>query len=408
MAIVYTSTPIATDAFTRLMGTVYSRKSRKALGFAVFFKKAWFSPENDTSEIHIQKGGVPRAPLVVRGLPDAISSRQTRLPESSWSEIARTFPMIKRTGAINADTLKTRVMGEPQYNSGYTQKRRAQQAAVKKMALATESMADTCCFLASQSILVGKQISLEGQTSTDITYDFLRNANGKKVFSTNWSQAGSDPDADFESGASFVRQVGHGMPDIAIVGKTKLGQWRDTTQWSNLVNERQITNFANGAIVPSRYQFLIEAGFQYQFQYRTKLGTVLQIFTFDYQYNGVTDEGLSTPLDFMPTNDMLVMDSSNLFEVYYGPTDYMDYAVESNKRRLYSEVFGIDIEMAAKNMAPIQNPGSMYDAFVYDAFWAGNDGSGVVLRSEVAPIYCTTNPDAICTFKPSANDWLPY
>jgi hypothetical protein len=399
MAIEYVSSPIATDAFSRGMLEAYAEKPLFGVGFLTLFsdRQRYFT-ENDTTDIQIMRaGGVTMAPMVVRGVPVPQGDNRKPLNDKGWTEISRVFPLIERTATLTSDQLTKRVFGEAVY-SGLTKKQRAIRLAAQKFADLEYSSLQTCEYLAAQSITTGKQVSLLEQTGDAIEYDFKRNSGNANVFANDWgTPSTATPDADLDAASDDVEVNGKAKADIALFGDTKFSEWQATTEFKTIINNRHKVNIRADfdEAAPAYVKKLVDAGFNFQFMYKTPKGRKLAILTYDHTTN---PQNGGSPVRLLDTNKVIVLATNARRDAIWGPTDYFDFSDE--KMRLYMDVFGINLNEMGLARAKFPN-GFPMSGLYYDAYKTDNSGKGVEIRCQCAPIFCPVQTDAICVISES-------
>lgn len=394
MGVQYVTSPIATDAFSRGMLEAYAEKPLFGVGFLTMFSdRQRYFVDNDTTDIQIQRaGGVTMAPMVVRGVPTPQGANRKPLSPKGWTGISRVFPLIERTFPLTSDQLTKRVFGEAVY-SGLTKKQRAIRLAAQAFSDLEYSALQTCEYLAMQSIMTGKQVSLLEQTGTEIEYDFKRNSDNFITASTDWATAATaSPDTDLDTACDRVEVNGKARADIALVGDTKFTEWQETAEFKAVINNRHKVNIKADfdEKAPPYVQRLIDAGFNFQFMWKTKKGRKLAILTYDHTTN--PQDG-SDPERLLDTNKVCVMATNARRDANWGPTDYFDF--DDEKMRLYMDVFGINLNEAGLSRAKFPK-GFPMSGLYYDAYKTDNSGKGIEIRCECAPIFCTVQTDAIC------------
>jgi len=399
MSIEYVSSPIATDAFSRGMLEAYAEKPLFGVGFLTLFAdRQRYFVNNDTTDIQIMRdGGVTMAPLVPRGVPTAQGANRKPLGGKGWTEISRVFPLVERHDTLTSDQLTQRVFGEAAY-SNLTKKQRAVKLAAQSFADLEYSALQTCEYLAAQSIMTGKQVSLLEQTGDSIEYNFRRNSGNANTFAVDWgTSATATPDDDLDAACDDVEVNGKAMADIAFIGQTKFGEWQDTAEFKLIINNRHKVNIKADfdQPAPPYVSKLVAAGFNFQFMYKTKKGRKLAILTYDHTYN--PQDG-TTPVRLLDTNKVCVLASNARRDAIWGPTDYFDFSEE--KMRLYMDVFGINLNEMGLARAKFPS-GFPMSGLYYDAYKTDNSGKGIEIRCQCAPIFCPVQTDAICIISES-------
>lgn len=392
MGTTYGDTPLATDGFSRMQLEAFSETPRVGTLFTRFFSNPRYFFQNNLVDIQIQRAHKKMAPMVVRGVD---VENQNKVQDSGWTEISRTFPLIEESLPLSADQLTKRVFTEAIYN-GLTKQQRARRLATEKLTQIEIGVVDTCEYLASQSFTNASQPGLLTETYGGYEYDFLRHSDGKKTYLADWATVGTDANADIDAACDFVITKGKGRPRVMLIGSTKFLEWTKTTQFLAIADKRHKINIQADydQPAPSYLKFMENAGADFQFNYKTAMGRKLAVFTYDHTY--INRSGSEVRL--LGANDMIIFDPFARFDVAWGPNDYMDH--DTAKMQMYMDVFGMNLEAMGRASAAVPS-GFLYGGFHYDAYWSSLSGKGIDVRVQAAPLYVTTQTDAICTTKES-------
>jgi hypothetical protein len=148
--------------------------------------------------------------------------------------------------------------------------------------------------------------------------------------------------------------------------------------------------------VPSKYQFLIDAGMTARGRLLTPKGHKYWMFTYEDTY----DNAAGTAVDLMPSGYAFFGYSGARCDRYFGPGENLPMI--PLRQQFYQQMFGFNMSAPpmppnVKGAAHALNPGMFY----CDAY-ASNDWKRVTMRTQSAPIFATTMTDAFVTYKGAA------
>lgn len=349
-----------------------------------------FSMNAEVLDIDVQRGNERIAALVPRGgINRSLGSLQESLNEEKFSSFGRVYPLSIETFDISSAQLNRRMSGEELHSGGYTREQRLRRLAVKAMKETVKRTIRMFEVLASQSVRTGKQDAIIGTSDTDQQYNWRRNAGNTITVTTKWDAASPDPIGDMDLALDALRQNGHVRGDVGIVGASAIKAFIRATEVKSISDTRRydLVFFGESNPVPSRLQFLVDAGFDPRGRLTTYKGRTLWLFTYDEGYTN--SSGTYTP--YMPVDEMLIFDSKARCDRYFGPPETLP--LDSSMRMFYQDRFGLGPD--AVPSVPIKTSGNtiMPEMFHFDAYPNG-DNTVITHRTQSAPIFATTHVDA--------------
>ena len=175
-------TPNPQDSFSRLMANKFDERQIQSVptGFLAFFgvpgvSQTLYGDDSEAVDIDIVRAnGMKLAATVQRGMSSDPSDVHT-ITDQKFSSFSRKWPLIEVLNAINSNKLLQRIpAGEPAVN-GMSRIERNRDYAYNLRSDAIIRSIRTCNYLASKSILTGKQPAIIGTTNNALVYDYLRN-----------------------------------------------------------------------------------------------------------------------------------------------------------------------------------------------------------------------------------------
>lgn len=397
------TTPNATDPFSRFMAEVFDDRKLIAVstGFQAFFGRpetgaeTVISPDSNAVDIDIIRGNEKISALIPRGtVSRPLGSNQKNIQEGRFSTFSRKYPLAEEEGDINADQLIYRLAGE----NPYQQRTRLDRMRQLALNIHTESIRRIIRMdevLAAQSILSGKQDAIIGTTDTDLQYDFRRLAAHIVTVGTAWNGVSPDVLGDIDAACDKLRANGKVLPDFMGFGSDAMSDFLKDSNIKSLADNRRI-DFVQAGVglqVPPKFQRFIDAGWIMQGRLRTFKGYELYLFTYLDVY---TNSG-GTATKYMPSDQAFITSTNARFDRYFGPAEQLPMIPQ--RMQLYMELFGFNPEVPPMP-ANMRAPGTIIDpsTFYVDAYVAA-DWKKVTVRTQHAPIFATTQTDAIVTLK---------
>jgi hypothetical protein len=392
------STPLATDPYSRAMVEAFVEEDFIGVptGFQEIFngpnKETVFSPDKNLVEIDIERStGKELAQLVNRGTSSSDITRSAKNVDGKYSNIPRKYPLIEEEDAINSDELLYRMAGENPYATT-TRLDRNKAKALKLHLKSVKKMVRTMEFLARESVLTGQHPAILGTTNTDLIYDFLRRAGNTITVANPWNGGSADILGDVDDLCDQVDIYGNMEPNFLGIGRDAMDAFiRDLTVQTLADNRRfELIEVSTANPVPPEYARFTKNGWIARGRLRTPKGRVLWIFNYNKHYN---DENGDVQY-YMPVDKAIVFDVNARADRYFGPPERLP--VTNDERAWYQELFGFNMGMAP--MPAMTDVGGvlMPEMFYFDAY-RSSDRKVVIPRSQVAPIYPTTQTDAFAT-----------
>lgn len=391
-------TPLAMDAFSRVMAEVYDESAvipndtafTRLFGNPALGGRIEFVPNALAIDIDIIRGEETLAATVLRGSESLhLDIKETNIGKST-SE-SRVFPLIEEVGPITTTMIQKRIAGEA-VNSNVTQQDRMLREALRIKNKHIQRIVRTNEFLASQSILTGLQPAIIGTTNTNLIYDFKRKAGNTITVSTGWNQGGATIADDIDNAAEVCRTNGKMDADMMILGGDAMDSFiKDSDVQARSDNRRFELILVNDKNpVPDRFASLIgDGGLKARGRYMSSKGHELWMFTYTGEY---TDSSAATQ-KFMPADKVIIMASRGRKDQHLGPQDRLPLA--SLMRQMYEDIFGFDITAPAEQANVSRSSNILIPEALFTDAIIGVDGKTVSIRSQYAPIYPTVATDTI-------------
>jgi len=395
------STPNATDQYTRFMVSLFDEREVQGIpkAFQSFFGKGGadqtvFEEDAGTVEIDIVRAnGEQLASLVNRGQSSDTISRQKNTTDEVFTNQVRKWPLIEEESNINSTQLLKRMAGENPF-SGRPRMDRNRNLAMK---LHFDQIRKTCRtmeFLAAQSILTGKMPALLGTTNDDLIYDFKRKTAHTVTVDNAWDSGSQTILKDIDSACELIEANAYMTPNFMAIGDDAMAALIDDSDVQTVADNRrfELIEVSSMNPVPSEYMRFVNAGWIPRGRLKTPGGRILWLFNNNQRYTNTS--GVSTR--YMPSDQAFILDINARFDKYFGPRDSFDLTPDEIAWMRNMFGFNLDAGMMPSNVAEagIVDPRSFY----FDAYRP--DGrKTVVMRSQSAPIFPTTQTDAIVVLK---------
>ena len=196
------------------------RFSRCLTGFLAFFgvpgvSQTLYGDDSEAVDIDIVRANgmkLAEIPTVQRGMSSDPSDVHT-ITDQKFSSFSRKWPLIEVLNAINSNKLLNRMAGEPAVN-GWNRVDRNRDYAYNLRNDAIIRTIRTLNYLASQSILTGKQPAIIGTTNNAYVYDYLRDSTLTISPDIAWDAVGATPMADIDLACERVESLGNAIPRI--------------------------------------------------------------------------------------------------------------------------------------------------------------------------------------------------
>lgn len=370
--------------YTRAMAPAFSDLEKIQVGtlFLTLFASGAtiIDPDSAVVDIDIERGNKHVSAYIARGT-DAKNLSENRTLVGKYTSDSFEYPLIEELGVITSAMVLKRLPGESMRNP-LTKMERQMAYAIKLHNEGLKKIIRKAEYSAAESFRTGAQT-----VHQSAAYSFHRRSTHNASASVVWSTtATAVPITDLETACGLIYLDGLATPTDAIFSDQSWREFLATTQVSNLADKRRINHFSTDmtAVAPAGYEAWIAAGALYQGQ--VKAGNwVLNLWTYPAVW--VTDAGVST--QYLPDEEVLVMAKSARFDRYFGPSDNL----ETQSPNFYLENFGLGaidgMPMEIMNAGIFQS-----NMFYLDAFAQGN-GKALTVRTQCAPIFPTTQTDAI-------------
>lgn len=393
------TTPNAVDGFTRYGAEEFDEREiiGASTGFQALFgnpangSQTLFSPDKNAVDVDIIRGNERTAALLPRGtVSRPLGTTQRNMTEGKYTSFSRKFPLSEEEGDISGDQITNRMPGETASQTR-TRLERLRGLSVKIYHEAIRRHVRLFEILAASSILNGNMPAILGTTNTDLIYDFKRNSDHAFSAGTAWDDDDPDILGDIDTCCNLIRANGKVRPDFMGIGGTALKTMLLDETFRSYC-DKQRYNFVQagmGLIMPPQYQRLVDAGWIFQGVLRTPVGHELYIFT----YMDVYEDSDGEVKFYLPEDEAFITSTRARFDRYFGPPEMLPLIPA--RVQMYQELLGFNLDMAP--MPPrIQNPsGVINPAMFYLDAYASADWKRLTIRCQSAPIFATTQTDAV-------------
>lgn len=371
-------------------------------GFLSFFgnmesdspSETHFMMDNEVFDIEIIRGSKTIAALVPRGITGTIVNDPLE-KEQGWTEFNRVFPLGQKTGYINAHKLSKRLAGEKPYQL-LTRAQRLQILAGKQHLSKIRQLMGLQELLASLSILEGKMPAILDTINPDLLYNFHRNPDNIFTVIVDWVTATlAQLLADIDKGVDAIRVNGKVVPDMLIIGR---GVWNSLLLKDGIEKYFDLRRINQGTIdnnidLPPRFnRFTGNGGFEPRGRLVTPKGNELWLFS----YNQHHERPAGTVKYFLPEDQAVMAYSGLRADRFFGPPQILPNT--SLDDIWYEEMFGFTPSTLP---LPDNTPnGNIFDSMMYHFLaYPSEDKETIRTKTQVAPVYVTTQTDAFFTFK---------
>ena len=393
------STPNATDFYSRFMVEMFDEREVQATprAFQALFgnplgaSRTVFSEDQGTVEIDILRANGERlSAMVHRGQVSDDVSRQKNATDQKYTNVVRVYPLIEEEGNINSQQLLKRQAGDNPFA------RRTQIDRMRDLARVIHydhmrKMIRTNEYLASQSILTGKMPAIIGTTNTSLLYDFYRKATHTYNVTNKWDSGSQNILGDIDGALDLIRQDAFMKGDFMAIGGSAMKALIEDTTTQTLADNRrfELIQVSLNFPVPPRFARLVEAGWTAYGRLRTPKGREVWMFTNDDIY---TDSSSATQ-NYMPLDKAIIMPVGARMDRYFGPRDRLP--VTSQEAAWYNEMFGFNMEVPPLPPNVETSSGIIVPASFFSDAYTPDGKKTVILRTQQAPIFATTQTDSI-------------
>lgn len=373
----------AVQNYTRLMAPVFT--DLETIPVFTFFQNLFTSGQTiievdaNAIDIDIQRGNKKLAVYIPRGT-DAINLDLNRALLEKFTSDTKLFPLIEELTPITSDMITKRMPGEPVYTPlSKTAKQTA--LAMKAHREQMNRIIRKMEMSAAESIRTGFQTIHGG-----LKYDFYRLATHNIAAGTAWSDgANAAPITDLSNAGNLIFRDGNRRPTDVIFGSGSWDEFLATTQIKDLANSRRIVHFTADMTVdaPAGYDDWVKSGVIFQGQ--VKAGD-WKFWMWTYPSIYETDDDVVT--QYLPDGEVLIIAKGARYDRYFGPADRLEVDTTIFKR-----MFGIgDISGMSPNVV---NSGIFSSAMFHVDAFGNNNNKAFNVRTQVAPIFPTTEIDTI-------------
>ena len=392
------STPNTTDFYTRYMIQYFDQRANFPVprGFQSFFGNpegaaaTHFSPNAGICEIDIIKANGERLAATVHRGQSSDPTDRRNVTDYKYTNIVRQYPLIEEAANINSNQLIQRQPGDNTYQEK-TRLERNRRIALDAHYDHMRKSIRTWEYWARESIISGQQSAIIGTTNTALIYDFYRPSGNTISVATAWDTGSADILGDIDAAITRAREVSGRRPDfMGIAGDAFRAFLADDEVEANADNRNyEFIRVGKNTNVPARFNRYIQNGWVPVGQLFTPLGRDIWIFTYDEVFTN----NAGTTENWFPSGKALFLSSRARFDRYFGPMDRLP--ITPMEAQWYQQMFGFN--MTAPPMPPeMENPGNVIvpQAFYFDAY-VPKDNKNIVMRTQSAPIFATTETDAI-------------
>lgn len=391
--------PLGTDQYSRVMVSAFDERDIVSVPTAgqTFFgdpaqgnSQTLYSDGSGVVEIDIiRSAGETLAMLINRGASGINTSGQPTGGDEKFSTFSRQYPLIYDTAVITAKQVnEMRLAGENPY-SGSTPEARMRKLAMNLHMEIMRRIVRMNEYLAWQSLINGTMPAIYGTSNTDLIYDFLRDATHDYTVSVKWDNASAVILEDMDDAWDYGRQDAYVSLDGMVLGGSAAQAFYSDSEIQTGGDNRRIDLVAyNDKIsLPSRFNKWVEAGFTWIGKARTMRGHEFYLFTYDDVYKAPST---GTITNYMPLKKVLYFYSGVRCDRYFGPSDCLP--IDPIRQQWLTWFFGLSPDSAA--MPNVKNSGVLDPRMFYHDGYPSEDGRSVIIRSQAAPIYATTQTDA--------------
>lgn len=353
-----------------------------------------FIMDNEVFDIDIIRGNKTIAALVPRGITGTINNDPVE-KEQGWTDFNRVFPLGQKTGYINAQKLSKRLPGESPYQV-LTQIQRLRSYTGKQHLSHIRQLMGLQELLASLSVLEGKMPAILGATNPNLIYDFRRHPDNIFTVLLDWVAATLDQIlADLDKGVTAIRVNGKVNPDMLILGK---GVWSPFLAKDGIEKKFDMRRINQGTIdnnidLPAKFnRFVGNGGLEPRGRLVTPEGAELWLFAYSQHY----EDSQGNIKYFLPEDQAFMAYSGARADRFFGPPQMLPNTPLDDI--WYEAMFGF---LPADLPLPVNTPtGNIFDSRMYHFLaYPAEDKETLRTKTQIAPVYPTTQTDAFFTFK---------
>jgi hypothetical protein len=395
------STPVVLDFYTRSVVPWFDEKKYIAeptvfmsmFGHPENGSVTTFSPDQNAFDGEITRGNLRTATLVPRGTnARPLGSPGATQPHSDLSQaiasyFSRKYPLVEEYASVTADQTLNRVPGESPFEGRQRVDRyktlmgRGYEEGVRRIIRLDE-------YLASQSILTGKQPVVNLQNTTDV-YDWRRNSGNNVTVGTLWSGAGT-PLTDIDNLCEAILQNGKVRVDTALMGGKALGALLGNSQLTTVYANKlfyDLTYFGPNFQPDPKYAKLIAGGAIPYAKLRTPRGYDITIFTYPHFYQNAA--GAYTK--YLTDNSCVLYSTQARADRFFGPPEAFSPTVADIQ--YFMERLGFNPNTPYLPQGVLAGDGVVIPETIYAQLLRDPSGKVETLRLQHAPIFQPTQTD---------------
>lgn len=397
------STPSAVDGFSRYFARGFDETQIIAVTsvFLAMFsrRRPIIRTDAEVVDIDIRRGNEKAGKFIVRGtVGEYLANKATGT--GKYSSFTRKFPLSEETFNLTEEQLSDRMHDENPYeNMSRLERQRAlARDAYHQMMQKTIRAWEIA---ASYSALTGTQPSiLSDPTNPDFLLDYNRNSDLIETFlaGEQFDNAAVDPLQVIDDKIQKLINIGKvsgqaGGQYIALMGVEAInGLLTNPLIEGQGDNRRLYTIEKNpGMLPPTQISDMIAGGAAYIAKAVTNRGRTVHFLTYDAIY----EDDAGDPQFYMTSKSMLLTPITFRADRYFGPPDTLP--MTSIDRTYLRETFGLTPQTPLKASAMKAAPGVIVPQACYTDAFPGAARKNAVLRVQSAPIFATTQTDALFT-----------
>ncbi len=354
-----------------------------------------FSEDTATVQIDILRANGERlAATVNRGQSSSTATNQKNSTDQNFTNVNREYPLIEEVSNINSTQLIQRLAGDNTFEQNRSRLDRNRVLARDLHFDQIRKSVRTMEFFARESILTGKHPAIIGTNNNDLIYDFQRKGTHLVTVGTGWNQAAAEILANLDDACELIEQDSFMSPNFAGIGDDAMDALINDDKVQLVSDNRrfELIMVSTNNPVPPEFSAQVAAGWIPRGRLRTPKGRVLWMFNNNQNFTNAA----GSTVRYMPSDQAFVMDTRARMDRYFGPADSLP--LTPDQMIWHNALFGFNMGSAPipvnVSKGGIINPAM----FHFDAF-RSVDNKTVSLRTQSAPIYPTTQTDAIVTLK---------
>ena len=396
------ATPSSVDGFSRYFAKAFNEN--EIIGVTTAFlalfsrRKPVIRIDANVLDIDIIRGNEKTAAFIPRGTVGEYL-KEKNVVNGKYTNFSRQFPLSEEEYDISVPQSESRMADESPY-SGRTRRERTRDMAIEAYHEMVRRTVRLWERTAATSALTAKQPVILGATDTDLILDYKRDSTLISTYSSGeqYTTAGVDPIADLDARIDLLVKKGKvggqsGGNYVAIMGNDVINGFFGNDKVIAAGENRRILSITKDPqlVAPKGVADLIAGGMNYIAQVSTNMGRTVHIMVYDAYYD--TESVANNP--YMPIKSMLLMPMTFRADRYFGPGDTLPMTSLDNT--YLRETFGI----TPSTQIPMSNIKSAAGVIVPQAFYVdaypGAARKNAVLRLQSAPVFATTQTDALFT-----------